>query len=90
MTRMLALGYRIPPLRWVLGRMHWPRPHDFDRMERRDFDAFTEAIGFDAAISASLAELHGGSGHPRRSESGLRATQAGVDQARNSPVAGAR
>jgi hypothetical protein len=42
--------------------MNRPRPQDFDRMPPRDFDAFTEASGFDAAIEGSLAELHGGSG----------------------------
>ena len=82
MTRMLALGYRIPPLRWVLAKLHWPRPHDFERLTRGEFEAFTEAIGFDAAIAASLAELHGGSDHPRRAKPSVRTAQGGTEEPR--------
>lgn len=34
----------------------WPRPEDFDRMSRQEFEAYTKRIGFDDRIKAALAE----------------------------------
>lgn len=41
--------------RWRQARK-WPRPTDFDRMSPAEFDAYIKRIGFDARITAALAE----------------------------------
>jgi hypothetical protein len=42
----------------MLAVLHWPRPEHLDRLTPDEFDAFVNATGFDAAIKASVAELH--------------------------------
>lgn len=56
MSLILSLGLRIPPIRRLLGRMHWPRPEHLDRLSKDQFHAYVRAIGIEAESKAALAE----------------------------------
>jgi hypothetical protein len=59
MSYVLALGLRVPALRRVLGRFHWPRPEHLAKMTREQKIAYIRAIGLDADARAARTRYQG-------------------------------
>ena len=93
MAHLIALGTKIPRLYWrvqlglfrrVLGGRRWPRPEHFDRMSKRQFEAYARATGFDARVKAATAE---GGVHRPAADSGVSHPEGTADEPRGAPVA---
>ena len=60
MTRILALGLRVRPLRRLMGRLGWPRPEHLNRLTQTQFAGYVRSIGAQAEAEAALAIYRGG------------------------------